>query len=94
MQIFMASLLILLLILAIAVSFTKRLLPAILIYMSYSVITSIIWMLLQSPDLAITEAAVGAGITTVLFFVAFKRMGLFKASLYEEKEDANEEETK
>lgn len=92
MQIFMASLLVLLLILAISVSFTKKLLPAILIYMGYSVITSIIWMLLQSPDLAITEAAVGAGITTVLFFVAFKRMGLFKKALDEEKGDVNEEE--
>lgn len=84
MQILMTSLLILLVVLAIAVSFTKRLLPAVLIFMGYSVITSIIWMLLQSPDLAITEAAVGAGITTVLFFAAFKRMGLFEKSLKEE----------
>ena len=92
MQILMASLLILLVILALSISFTKRLLPAVIIFMSYSVITSIIWMLLQSPDLAITEAAVGAGITTVLFFAAFKRMGLFEEALDEEKQQNNKAE--
>ena len=92
MKLLMASLLILLVVLAISVSLTKRLLPAVLIFMAYSLITSIIWMLLQAPDLAITEAAVGAGITTVLFFAAFRRMGLFKKALKEE--EGNEEETK
>ena len=35
---------------------------------------SIIWILLESPDLAITEAAVGAGVTSVLFFVTLKKI--------------------
>jgi uncharacterized MnhB-related membrane protein len=35
---------------------------------------SIIWILLESPDLAITEAAVGAGITSILFFVTLKKI--------------------
>ena len=35
---------------------------------------SIIWILLESPDLAITEAAVGAGITGLLFIVALKKI--------------------
>ena len=35
---------------------------------------AILWLLLQSPDLAITEAAVGAGVTSILFFVALKRI--------------------
>lgn len=85
MQILMTSLLVLLVVLAISVSLIKRLLPAVIIFMSYSIVTSLIWMLLQSPDLAITEAAVGAGITTVLFLAAFKRMCLFERSLSEEK---------
>jgi uncharacterized MnhB-related membrane protein len=42
--------------------------------MSYSLIMSIIWILLESPDLAITEAAVGAGITSILFFVTLKKI--------------------
>lgn len=35
---------------------------------------SIIWILLESPDLAITEAAVGAGVTSLLFFVTLKKI--------------------
>ena len=94
MQILMLSLLVLLVILALAISFTKKIIPAVIIFMSYSVITSVIWMLLQSTDLAITEAAVGAGITTVLFFAAFKRMGLFEKSIDETREKIEEENKK
>ena len=42
--------------------------------MSYSLIMSIIWILLESPDLAITEAAVGAGVTSLLFFMTLKKI--------------------
>ncbi len=71
---FMYILLGLLVICAIATCLNRNLLTSIIIFMSYSVIMSIIWMLLESPDLAITEAAVGAGITTVLFFVTLKKI--------------------
>lgn len=59
---------------AISVSFSKNLLNSILIFMSYSLVMSIIWIILESPDLAITEAAVGAGVTSVLFFVTLKKI--------------------
>ena len=59
---------------AVAVSFTKNLLNAVLVFMSYSLIMSIVWILLESPDLAITEAAVGAGVTSILFFVTLKKI--------------------
>ena len=52
---------------AVAVSLSKNLLNSILIYMSFSLVMSIIWVILESPDLAITEAAVGAGVTSLLF---------------------------
>ena len=52
----------------------QKLLNSILIFMSYSLVMSIIWMLLESPDLAITEAAVGAGVTSILFFVTLKKI--------------------
>ena len=42
---------------AISVSFSRNLLNSILIFMSYSLVMSIIWIMLESPDLAITEAA-------------------------------------
>lgn len=59
---------------AVATVFTKRLLTASVIYMSFSLIMSVVWVLLQAPDLAITEAAVGAGITSILLFVTLDKI--------------------
>jgi uncharacterized MnhB-related membrane protein len=74
MKIFQMVLFVFLIVCAISVTFSKNLLNSIIIYMSYSLIMSIIWILLESPDLAITEAAVGAGITSILFFVTLKKI--------------------
>ena len=89
MQLFMYILLGFLLVCAISVSLSKNLLNSILVYMSYSLVMSIIWILLESPDLAITEAAVGAGVTSVLFFVTLKKIhAIMKAEEQEgEKKD-------
>ncbi len=59
---------------AIAVCVTRDLLTSVIIYMGYSMIMSIIWIMLESPDLGITEAAVGAGITSLLFFLTLKKI--------------------
>ncbi len=74
MQFFTCILLGFLVVCAISVSLSKNLLNSLLIYMSYSLVMSIIWILLESPDLAITEAAVGAGVTSILFFVTLKKI--------------------
>lgn len=73
MTVFQYILLGFLVVCAISVSFSRKLLNSILIFMSYSLVMSIIWICLESPDLAITEAAVGAGVTSVLFFVTLKK---------------------
>ena len=59
---------------AVAVAFTRDLLTAVVVFMSQSLAMSIIWILLESPDLAITEAAVGAGIDTLLLLVTLKKI--------------------
>lgn len=59
---------------AIAVCMTRSLLTSVVIYMGYSMLMSIVWILLESPDLAITEAAVGAGITSLLLFLTLKKI--------------------
>jgi len=59
---------------ALAVSLTRKVITAVIIFMSFSIAMSIIWVLLEAPDLALTEAAIGAGITSVLFFLAIKRI--------------------
>lgn len=85
MQIFQSILFILLIVCAISVSFSKNLLNSIIVFMSYSLIMCIIWILLESPDLAITEAAVGAGVTSILFFVTLKKIH----AIDETKEEQN-----
>lgn len=67
-------LLIFILFCAVAVSLTKDLLTSIIIFMAQSTAMSVVWILLRSPDLAITEAAVGAGVTSILMFVALKKL--------------------
>lgn len=86
MQVFTCILLIFLIVCAISVSFSKNLLNSILIYMSYSLIMSVLWIVLESPDLAITEAAVGAGVTSILFFVTLKKIQAIMKSDEEEEE--------
>lgn len=76
---------------AISVSFSKKLLNSILIFMSYSLVMSIIWICLESPDLAITEAAVGAGVTSVLFFVTLKKIHAIEVKADEKEEEEGEE---
>lgn len=58
----------------------KRLLMVAIIYMAYSLVMTVIWAMLQSPDLAITEAAVGAGVTGILFFVTLKKIHALKGT--------------
>jgi uncharacterized MnhB-related membrane protein len=58
-----------LILLAIAVVVIKDLLAATAVFAVYSLIMAIAFTQLKAPDVALTEAAVGAGITTVLFIV-------------------------
>ena len=57
---------------------TKNLLSSIVVFMAFSAIMSVVWLVLESPDLAITEAAVGAGVTSLLFFVTLKKIHAMK----------------
>ncbi|WFA08471.1 DUF4040 domain-containing protein [Tissierella sp. Yu-01] len=75
---FEALLLILLILTAIAVSSTKKTLNAIIIFTVFSLTMSILWIIIKAPDLGITEAAVGAGVTSLLFYVALRNMGEIK----------------
>lgn len=89
MEAFNVMLLIFIIACALAVSLTKNLLASIIIFMSQSLAMSVIWILLESPDLAITEAAVGAGITSLLMFVTLKKIHAIDVS--EDKENGKAE---
>lgn len=81
-----------LLICAISVSVTRNLLASIIILMSFSLVMSVIWLTLEAPDLAITEAAVGAGVTSLLFFATLKKIHAIKAEDAKSEEDDPDEE--
>jgi uncharacterized MnhB-related membrane protein len=58
----------------------RDLLAAVIVFSVYSLIMALMWQRLQAPDLALTEAAVGAGVTTVLFVIT-----IFKTRRREEE---------
>lgn len=94
MEILSILLLVFAIICAISVSVTKDLLTALVIFMSQSLAMCIIWILLESPDLAITEASVGAGITSLLLFVTLKKIhaiNVQKTNAGKEADDHGEE---
>ncbi|MBQ7284546.1 MAG: DUF4040 domain-containing protein [Oscillospiraceae bacterium] len=78
MTIFEIILLVFLIVCAVATCFAKNLFSTVIIFESYSAVMCIIWLLLRSPDLAITEAAVGVGVTGVLFYITLKNVKQLK----------------
>lgn len=66
-------LLILLLVLNVMAIQLKDLLYSVIMLGGASITLAVIFYMLQAPDIAITQAAVGAGISTVLFIIAVSR---------------------
>ncbi|HHV15890.1 MAG TPA: DUF4040 domain-containing protein [Gelria sp.] len=59
---------------AVAAVVQKELLNSVIILSIYSLIMAVVWVRLGAVDVAITEAAVGAGISTVLFIAVLTRV--------------------
>ena len=68
--------------------FTRKLLSAVILFSGFSLILSILWLFMESPDLGITEAAVGAGITSILFFIVLRNINAMH--LHDEESDLPE----
>ena len=90
MEILNVILLAVIVICAVAVSLTRDLLSAVIVFMIQGLAMSVVWILLQAPDLAITEAAVGTGISTVLMLAALKKIQSVRRK--EARRDAGEQE--
>ncbi len=43
-----------------------------------SLALSVLFVLLRAPDVAMTEAAIGAGLSSLLFALVIRRLGLWK----------------
>lgn len=48
-------------------------------YVAYGLLLALVWIRLYAPDVALTEAAVGSGVTGVLLVTAGKRLGALKS---------------
>ncbi|MDO6355696.1 DUF4040 domain-containing protein [Caloramator sp. CAR-1] len=53
---------------------TDDLFKAIVVFGIVSLSSSVMFLLMQAPDVAITEAAIGSGITTALFIFTYKKL--------------------
>ncbi len=62
-----------LVVLSAIVAISRDLLAATIAFSTYSLIMAIVFALLNAPDVALTEAAVGAGITGLLFIVTISK---------------------
>ncbi|NLC52659.1 MAG: DUF4040 domain-containing protein [Firmicutes bacterium] len=65
-------LMLILVVTALAMYFIKDLLHAVIVFGAYSVTMALIWLQMNSPDLAITEAAAGIGMTVLMMAVIFR----------------------
>lgn len=59
---------------ALAAIFVKKLSMAILAAGLVSLLSSVLFLFLAAPDVAMTEAAIGSGLTTFLFFFVLGRV--------------------
>lgn len=66
-------LLLFIVVLAVAAIHLRDLLSAIILLSGYSLLMALVWVELQSVDVAFTEAAVGAGATTAFLIAAIAR---------------------
>jgi uncharacterized MnhB-related membrane protein len=74
MKIVECILLLLLIVTGVSAPLQKRPLITVITFTTFGLVMSVIWMLLQAPDLAITEAAVGTGVSGVLFYLCLRRI--------------------
>ncbi len=74
-------LLVLILILGMFTLLSKDLLHGVIALSAFSMLSALLFYLLQAPDVAITEAAVGAGVSTVIYVWAIR---------YTERKDSSE----
>ena len=65
-------LLLVLLVASLAIYFIKDLLHGVIVYGAYTLIMALIWTQMNTPDLAITEAAAGIRMTILLMIVIFR----------------------
>ena len=72
---------------AIAALVLDNLIGATVAAASVSLGVSVLFVILRAPDVALTEAAVGAGLAAFLLALALKRLGLWRIEVQQKEED-------
>lgn len=62
---------------------------AVIFFISFGLLMAVAWVRMHAPDVALAEAAIGAGLTGPLFLAALKRMELREKK--DRRADAGEE---
>lgn len=60
---------------AIAVLWSQNLFRAVINFIAFGLLMALAWVRLQAPDIALAEAAIGAGLTGVLLLDAARHLG-------------------
>ena len=63
---------------AVAVLLLKDFLAALAAFSVVSLGLSVLFVIMRAPDVAMTEAAIGAGLSSLLFALALRRLGLWR----------------
>jgi uncharacterized MnhB-related membrane protein len=69
---------IVLLLSAVAVLLMKNFMAALAALSVVSLGMSVLFVMLRAPDVAMTEAAIGAGLSSLMLALALRRLGLWK----------------
>lgn len=59
---------------ALVAIYQKKMVIAILAAGTVSLFASLLYLLLAAPDVAMTEAAIGSGLSTIIFFYALNKI--------------------
>ena len=74
---------------ALAVLLLDNLLAAVAAASVVSLGVAVMFVMLQAPDVAMTEAAVGAGLSSLILALALRRLGLIQLGLNDGGEDTD-----
>jgi energy-converting hydrogenase B subunit D len=77
-MIYIAILTVVMLIAGVAAYLFHDLIASVVACAAVSLIASVLFYLLQAPDVAMAEAAIGAGLTTAIFVIAIRKTGRYE----------------
>jgi len=72
---------------AIAVLFVENMIAAVVASSVVSLALTVIFALLKAPDVAMTEAAIGAGLSSLILAIGLKRLGYWSTHKHGDEND-------